>query len=267
MPISPARAFFESALRDKITFNTSHRMAPSETALAERMLARGLELEGLYEEVYSATEVDEQRHIFLACCVLDIGLCWTEADGRQARDDKKRLEELNADIAELADELAGLLEQRTAVNERGAFSTDHAFHILDVMDEAARGNGLYPLYLREPLDHLRGRFELKYWPKLAEVVRAIGQDSTRAGVEPLDPLTAAMCQSTRSSKADVVRAIQASIEHNKRGGMHCLPDSFKLTDGALASLTNVLLDLHADKLVDAEYVKNIGNRPLKRRKD
>jgi len=266
MSLHPSQSFFESALRQKIAYNTENRIAPSESALANRMLNRGLELKGLYVEAYEATTVDLERHIFLNCCALDIGLCWTEADGRQAREDKKRLSELNAEIAKRADELADLMQRRTAINERGSFLTNHTIHILDVLDEAGQSNGLFRHSLHEPLDQLRGRFDFKYWPKLDEIVRAIGVDASQVKVEAMDPLTAAMCESTRPSRADVVRAIQASIEANKRSGLGSLPKRFKLSNDALASLANVLLDLPAEKLLDARDVKNIGARPLKRRK-
>lgn len=265
MPSNQAREFFENCLQGKIDYNDEHHVSPSETALARRILARGLELKGMYDAAYSGLQDDFARRTFLDCCVLAVGLFWTETDGKQARDDKKRLEELNAAIAEQADELSRLLEQRERLNSKAAVTTDAAYHIIDIFDQANPGGGLYQSFLREPLDGLRGRFDLKYWPKLADVVQAIGEDAARADVKPADPLTAAMCESTRSSKADVVRAIQASIADNKHGGMGCLPKSFKLSDGALASLASVLLDLPPNAVIDAKYVKNIGERSLKRR--
>lgn len=265
MPSNQAREFFENCLQGKIDYNTEHHAAPSETALARRLLARGLELKGMYDTAYSGLRDDDARRTFLDCCVLGVGLCWTDSDGKQAREDKKRLEELNAAIAEQADDLSRLLEQRERLNNQSAVTTDAAYHIIDIFDQANPDGGLYQSFLREPLDGLRGRFDLKYWPKLADVVQAIGEDAARAEVKPADPLTAAMCESTRSSKADVVRAIQASVADNKHGGMGCLPRSFKLTDEALASLAGVLLDLPADAMVDAKYVKNIGKRSLKQR--
>lgn len=115
------------------------------------------------------------------------------------------------------------------------------------MHQAGPNNGLYQSFLKNELENLTGRFELKYWPSLASMVRVIGLDAGKAEVTADDVRTAAMSESKRPSRADFIRALHSGVSDNQHSGMGGLRRSFRLSDSAAATLANVILDLPPEK--------------------
>ncbi|MCD9098041.1 hypothetical protein LU699_13140 [Luteimonas fraxinea] len=249
-----------------IRYNADRAILPVESGIAERLLSRGEELASVYEEILQKLpEHGTAWKTFLGCCVLATAAYWNPDKGRKNRDSREQLKGANARIAQLASELSDLLKERERLENTSPFTGSSHYHICEVIEEANSDNRFDPTRLKQPLHDLCGHFGLKYCPSLASIVAVIGRDAGAAVVEATDPRTAVLCNSSRPSKADLIRAIQAGIKDNQHGGMGGLPRSFKLSDSALGTLGNVLLDLPVSELMTAEYVKNLRRRDQPKR--
>jgi len=257
---SSAQQICEDYLREQIRSNNEKGILRSENQVAEKLLARSDEVAHIYEEVYSQLCEDGIAWKTFLGCVLSTGAFWSPEKIAKYRGVRNELVEVNLAIAKHAHVLADLLNHRTALNNESAFSSDTHYHICDVVTQASAGNGLYRSWVKDPLSHLRSQFDLKYWPSLDECVRAIGEDANNAKVDATDPLTEAATKSTRPSKADFLRALLASIKENRGDHLGDIPENFRPSDEALASLVIVLLDLPSERIVDATYVKNLRLR-------
>ncbi|WDJ79057.1 hypothetical protein JH282_16445 [Xanthomonas campestris pv. campestris] len=230
-------------------------------------MSRSSELQPVYEEIEKLLGLHgSEWKVFLDWCVLATGTHWTPSKNRENRANRKRVEQVNAKIAALSARLADFLEERDSICNTSPFSSDTLYHPIDVMEHAGQDNFLYRSHLKPELEALTYRFDLKYWPSLADMVRAIGQDAEDAEVATNDVRTAAMSESKRPSNADFIRALHEGVAENQRSGMGGLPRSFRLSDSAAATLANVLLELPPDAMVDAKYAKNIRERD-QRKKD
>lgn len=249
-----ARRICEAHLRDQIRYNLEHNILPSEISVAERMLANGEALQRFYEEIYPALNEDGITWKHALNCALYVGTFWTPEDIAERRAGRKELEQLNNEISQRASQLSELLDRRTKLYEESGFGAETHYAIYEVIDAASEHNGHYQNYLKEPLQRLR-RFDLKYWPSLADCIRVIGTDAWQAELEPDNRLTAAATRSSRPSKADSVRALLASIEDHRGEWPGGIPTSFEFSNGALADLVNVLFELLTKELVSDEYIK------------
>ncbi|MBW8375975.1 MAG: hypothetical protein K0M59_18565 [Stenotrophomonas sp.] len=264
MPLNSAQRVCEEFLQEQIRRNEAEGIVPSESKVARNMISRGLELRSVYQELEQSLGFGGiEWKIFLEFCVLATGAHWTPEKSIADRAARKRLDKVNEAIADLADQLAELLDERDEINNRGPFSSATLHHPVEVIDRACQRNGHYQSFLKERLESLC-QFDLKYWPSLSEMVRVIGADAEKADVQSHDPRSAAMSQTSRPSVADFVRAIEEGIAENQHSGLGGLPASFRLSDESIATLANVLLNLSAKSGKDAKYVKNIRERDRRR---
>ncbi|MCC5074128.1 hypothetical protein JH308_07655 [Xanthomonas campestris pv. campestris] len=262
-----AQQVCEDHLREQITNNEEAGICASETKAAQRLLSRSAELKPIYKEIEKSLGLRGlEWKVFLDCCVLATGAYWTPSKNLEDRSSRRRLEQVNTKIAALSFRLADLLDERDSISNTSPFSSNTLYHPIDVMERADQNNFLYRSHLKPELENLTSRFDLKYWPSLADMVRAIGRDAENAEVATNDARTAAMSESKHPSKADFVRALHEGVADNQHSGMGGLPRSFRLSDSAAATLANVLLELPADEMVDAKYAKNIRGRD-QRKKD
>jgi hypothetical protein len=256
---SDARRICEEHLQEQIRYNLEHKILPSENSVAERMLASGNALQRFYGEIYPALSHDGITWKHALHCALYVGTFWTPEDIAERRAGRKELEQLNEEISQRATHLSELLDRRTRLYEQSGFGAETHYAIYDVIDAASERNGHYQNYLKEPLKRLH-RFDLKYWPSLADCIRVIGTDAWQAELAPDNSLTAAATRSSRPSKADSVRALLASVEDHRGDWLGGIPTSFEFSNGALADLVNVLFELPVDDLVSDEYMKTERHR-------
>lgn len=256
--ISKARQICEDYLREEIRSNDEKRILPSENRIAERLLARGDELVDVYEVVHTKLARDDIAWKIFLGRLLTTAAFWSLEELAQARADRNALADLNQSIAKHAHALSSLLADRDELHNRSPFSSGTHYDICEVIAEASADNSRFESYLKEPLDHLSGRFDMKYWPSISSCIRVIGDDAENAKIVADDPLTAAATRSTRPSKADFVRALRESIDEIRGDWLGGVPEAFVLSNDAMATLVNVLLDLPPDELVDGTYVKNLG---------
>ena len=257
--VNPQQACEDLLLEGK-QYNIEHHILPSENAVADRLLARGVELKDAYDELHGKLHARPPAlQVFLGL-VLSTAAFWNPQKMLKARTARNDLTNVNQQIARKANELAELLDQRTDLHNTSGFSSETHYHVGDVIEAASQNNCLFQSYVQEKLDALRGQFDLKYWPSLGDFMRELASDAEKAEMAATDPLTAAATAATRPSKADFFKALFASIEENSTENYGQLPRAFKLTDRTLASLANCALDLGPDELVDEAYVKRLRQR-------
>lgn len=250
----------ESILTEGKRYNIEHGILPSENAVADRLLARGVELKEAYEELHDKLYPHPPTLKVFLDLLLSTAAFWSPEKIAQARVERDELAGVNRQIARKAEELAELLERRTDLNNTSGFSSETHYHVCDVIEAASGNNYLFNSWVKDRLDALRGQFDLKYWPSLDQFVRTLAADADSASMEATDPLTAAATVASRPSRADFFKALFAAIEENSARNYGQLPKDFKLTDGALASLANCALDLNPDELADSTYVKRLRQR-------
>lgn len=250
----------ENILLDGKRYNTERHILPSENAVADRLLARGIELQEAYEELHVKLHAHPPAlQVFLGL-VLSTAAFWNPEKIQEARAARSDLANVNQQIARKSAELATLLEQRSDLHNTSGFSSDTHYHVCNVIEAASQHNYLFKSYLYEKLADLRSQFDLKYWPSLGNFLQELASDAQKAVMEATDPLTAAATSAARSSKADFFKALFVAIEESSATSYGQLPRGFKLTDRTLASLANCALDLGPDDLVDDAYMKRFRQR-------
>ncbi|MHB0764023.1 hypothetical protein ACYCFC_06535 [Stutzerimonas sp. NM35] len=241
-------------------YNTERSLLRSENAIIDRLLTRGLELKSAYGELYEKLHSRPPALRVLLGLLLSTAAFWSPEKIAKSRDRRDELIETNRQIGRKAAELAQLLEQRTWLHETSGFSSRTHYHVCDVIEAAAGNHSLFNAYVKDRLDTLCGQFDLKYWPSPDQLVRALAADANSATLEATDPLTRAASTGTRPSRTDFSKALFAAIEENSTQSGGPLPEDFRLSDGALASLANCALDLGPDELADSTYVKRLRQR-------
>lgn len=255
------RQVCEDILRKGRAYNIERGILPSENAVADRMLARGLELADAYGELHDTLQGERIPLQVALGLVLSTAAHWSPAKIAQARAARAQLLDVNQRIAQQAESLAALLEQRDTLHNTAGFSTETHYHVCDVIDAAGGRNGWFRSHVQERLHTLQSQFDLKYWPSPGDFVRELGIDAASASSpEATDPLTAAATSSTRHSLADYFRALLAAIDENSTRAFGQLPRGFRVSDSSLADLANCALGLGPDDLVDGPYVKRLRQR-------
>lgn len=255
-----AKSVCEAYLGKEIDSNEASGILPSQTALARRMLARGDDLQRFYEEIYPRLNQDGIAWKHVIGCALYIGSYWTPQKIARYRTEREQLVDINREIAKVAGTLAALLEKRDHLHNHSSFSSGTHYAIREVIDAASEHNGHYQSFLKGPLHQLAGRFDLKYWPALSEIVRVIATDAAQAQVSADSGVAEVATESSRRSKADMLRAFFQNVEEQRGTYDGAIPPDFELTNIALADLFNVLLDLPADQLITEAYVKTERHR-------
>lgn len=255
--------FCEAFLRSEIANNTQNNILPSESAVAERLLARRLEMMPVYAELLRKLAPDERAIRVLLGVILSTTF-WDPEAIAEARAGRARLEAVNAEIAEKADALAQLLGEREELHNHSGFSSNTEYYPLNLIDRAGEDIYLYKSYVREPLKATR-TYDLKYWPKIADCIAVLARDAERAEIEASDDITEAATCASRKGLADYLKAIFAGIESRREGLPILLPLDFTLTNANLAALINCSLDLGADEGVGADFVKGVRQRERARK--
>lgn len=240
-------------------YNREKNICPSENTLIDRIVDQKhsliqpfLEIEQTYSGVYLYRFFDS---------TLGATLYWKPNQMKLAREQQRALDATNSKIANLSHELASLLELRTELKEHSGFTSDNAYSIIKLVDQAAEYNGHYTSWVREPLLGLVQQFDLKYWPTISEVVTQLGEDAFDSESYASNPLTAAATSVKQSSKKDFFRAWMTALSE---ADVPRFEGPFPVSDGSVASLANVLLNLGPDEIVDAAYVKTFRHHEKKR---
>lgn len=260
-----ATAACEAVLAEEISYNIQHAILPSEIAVARTLLSRRPELHEAYAELYAKLRDFPRALKAFFGLVLSTAAFWNPEEIAQARAARDALVKVNRAIYEHASHVAQLLQQRSEIQNSSDFSTETHYHVIDVAMAAAAEVYLFNSYVRPKLETLRSQFDLKYWPSLSTCLQVIADDAAAASPQALDPQTAAATSGARASLADFGKALFVAIDEHAAHNHGPLPVGFRLTDGTVASLVNCALDLDADHLVDAGYVKRLRQREREER--
>ncbi|WP_409319931.1 hypothetical protein, partial [Pseudomonas putida] len=245
----------ENVLRADYQYNLEHEIWPSINRWIEGMLGRTTELADTYVELHrtlgEAPRALESFFDVFATAVYS----WNPEKSKEAREDREELTELNVRISKAAELLSKLLSRRTEVKEMSSFSSDTYYHIMDVIEDASEGNGLFSSHVKRKLDVLTHQYDLKYWPSIAKVVAQIGVNAANAVTVADDSAASAATESRRPGLSDFLKAFEAELDMNKVTNIGFIPDDFSLSDSSMASLVNCGLGLAVEDLIDASYVK------------
>jgi hypothetical protein len=237
--------------------NIEKSIWPTDVITINYLLTQSAAMKSVYDELSVLSA--QQRAQFLDQLVGTLSF-WSPENAIEMREARNRLIDVNKKISILAKDLADLLEERSALENQHPFTSNTHYHIAHVIKEASRDNYHFRSFLAEPLQELAGQFDLKYWPYLPAVINEIGDDADAAEIHATDPRTEAATSSSRSSKADFVRAMLSMIDELKDTPNLGFPESFGLSDSAMADIVNVCLKLSTEELVDSTYVKNLRHR-------
>lgn len=255
-----ARETCETILREDKQQNLELKILPSRNLVIDRLLLRRVELGEAYVELHDKLGRHPPALTIFFDVLLGAAAFWNPAKVAESRQGRRRLETVNAMIADRAADLAELLREREALHNHSGFAGDTPSHIGDVIESAAERNPWFNSWLRKPLGALRGQFDSKYWPEIHEVIDAVGLDAKAAALEPTDPVTAAATTGPRGSLADFFKALYAGLNENGAGQGGFLPSDFRLSDESLAVLGSCALDLGPDDLVAGTYIKRLRQR-------
>lgn len=249
----------EAVIQKERVYRIERSIAGSQVKVFDRLLRRRLELSDAYEEVFAKLGAHCQALKVFFDVLASTAAFWNPQANAKARKDKSTLVEVNRLIEERASELARLLAKRTQLCNDSGFSCGTHYHPIDVLHAAAQSNSEYRHRVKEPLEALTERYDLRHWPTLPEFAQAIAADAAKA-----DPqATHAWTEAGTGSRATLVGTFSAwfvALEEARRGLHKFLPDDFELTDRSAASLMSCALDLAPDEVVDATYVKGLRQR-------
>lgn len=239
---------------------TDARVWHSLVKIIDRLLSRRLELTDAYEELYGALKDWRALDQFFDAVIVSAAF-HSPAKINEARDARADLQITNAEIAKLGHLLAEQLQHRDKLMNTSSFSAAAHHHVIDLVDEASSSNPLYGAYIKEELDALRYRFDMKYWPSLASCVYALAADAERSTVYANNALTKVSTTGPhRAREADFFKALLHAIDDRSTRRGCFVPDGYRPSDQALATLGNCALDLPPEKFMDGIQVKSLRQR-------
>lgn len=256
----PATEFCEAYLRSEIADCTERGILRSEVAVARRLLARSLELADAYSEI--DRQLRNRRNAVESCmkAILYTTAQWNPEKLAAARQGRKRLDTVNRLIAEKAAELSELLDELSDLHNSSRYHSETHYDICEVIVAASRDNYLFQSYVQDKLETLSGRFDMKYWPTLSDVIGVLATDAGQATSEASDPMTEVGTRASRASQADYFKALFKAMEDNTVSNGGFIPDSFSLSDAAYAAIGSCALDLVGDAIAGSDYVKRLRQR-------
>lgn len=249
----------ERVLLDDIRYNEEHAILARRNTIARRLLERRTELVDAYTDLVTRFRYERPIAVVLDQ-ILVAATYWNKDETAKMRISRADLEQVNRRIARVADELSGLLEQRSHLHNHSEFSSETHYHPIELIDVAAKGNGLYGSFLKDKLDALRYQFDLKYWPSLPSMTRAIAADAREAVVSVTNEVTEAATTGKRASDTDFFRAFYVGLEHCKTALGGLVPNDFDMVDRTLAALATCALGKGPDEPFSSDYVKQCRAR-------
>lgn len=252
-PIQECKELLQEKKKDYIDKN----IWPSDVRIIDRLLSRDAEMRSVYLELGKLTKL--QKTMILRE-VLSVAASWNPQKAINYRAERERLTEINQKIGKTARQLSELIAMRDKLHNESGFTSDTHYSIVDVLDVAARNNNLYAFDAMDELIQLRGRFDLKYWPLIENVVQELSNNAINSTVTASDSYTHAATSSRKSSLADFFRVLLEAFEENTTTNHGYIPAGFRFTDRSLANIANCALDIELEKMIDSEYVKRCRQR-------
>lgn len=175
----PPKQICEAILQEEKRYNYEHDILYGECAVADRLLARGVELQDAYVELHDKLHGRPPAlQVFLGV-ILSTVASWNPEKNQEVRSARDDLIRINQQIAQRAAELAGLLEERSNLHDTSGFSSSTHYHVCQVIESASQHNYLFQSYVRDRLRSIRSQFDLKYWPSLGQCLDELASSSAR----------------------------------------------------------------------------------------
>lgn len=223
----------------------------------ERLITRHDEMKPVYSELQEKNVTGRQLWIFLEQCIF-AGAFATADKHAALRADYTELQTLSKDISRTAIQLETMIRRRSDIlNRNGSFTIDRLICLTDYLDEAGHDNGLYQRFIQPRLDELRS-FDLKYWPEFADLLQVLGSECTE--VQILDDATAAIVSARRASLTDFFKELFSRLHDISDDSPYGLKRGSRLSDSAIATLSNILCERLPDEVIDEGYVKRVRQR-------
>lgn len=223
----------------------------------ERLIARHEEMAPVYSELEERGIAGQRLWVLLEQCIFagDFG---TADNHALLRADYRELQSIGNEIPLLSRRLATLLRRRCDIlNRSGAFSVNTQTRVTGYIDAAGCGNALYQSWIKPELAAL-DRFDLKYWPEMADVLQALAEEAAELSCR--DEATKAIVSARRASLTDFFRELFSNLHEVSDGSPWGLPVRLKLSDSSMATLSNIICDLSTDEMIGEEYVKRARQR-------
>ncbi|SNZ19618.1 hypothetical protein [Cohaesibacter gelatinilyticus] len=238
--------------RDK---SITQNYIPEAVVIAGRFIERRFELVDFYKELDTKLKSNSTALYQFFDSVFLTASYWNLEENKKARAERNELKTINEQIAIAARKLSGLMEQRTNLNDTSGFYSDTHYGVCETLDAAGGSNFSYESWVQDDFKQLYCRFGLTYWPTFTEFFEELAQDAEQAEIRASNEVTAAATTGARSSLKDYLRALQKHLDDNFLAFPHLVTAHFRLSDSAIASLVNCVLDLDPDEMKDAAYVK------------
>ena len=223
-----------------------------------RLLDRTHEMSDVYAELENKFSTLQSERILEI--IVSVAAFWNAEEAIKLRNQRRSLIDLNDKIASVANNLSELISERQKVaEESGLFAYDDC-HPIDWIEHAAKDHHLFQGWIKEKLDYLTGRFDLKYWPETYEVVKSIGDFARENQVLTTHNWTEALISSRKSSWVDVLRALLCALNDEH---VYAPLRDFKpvqISDKSLATIINCSLHMPPEETIDETMIKNARQR-------
>lgn len=223
----------------------------------ERLIMREHEMAPVWEELAEKRVTGIPLWILIEQCIL-AAVEGESGEHNTIRAEYRELQTLNEEISAMSIRLALLIDERDALlNRSGHFHVERMLRLTDVIDAAGNDNYLYRTRIKPELENL-GQYDLKYWPDMAALLHALGEEKTEITFRY--DASEAIAFARPSLRTDFFRNIFDRIREISDGSAYGLRPDFRLSDASLSTLCNVLLDLLPDEMTDAAYLKGVRQR-------
>lgn len=109
----------------------------SDIRIIDRLLYRRDELKDAYSELYTKFKNDHKLLEIALNLFIDAASQWNPEEVKEAREDRRKLENVNKQISIRANELADLLALRSELENTSSFSSVTYCHIANVIYDAS----------------------------------------------------------------------------------------------------------------------------------
>lgn len=170
--------------------------SPKDKQIVKRLVERNDEMKAVYAEIEKkmarmAPHVMKGMERFphplvgiwpythaheMLSAIIDGAKFYTERAARDAREQRRILNDLRKAVIKSTEKLIGLLTRIEQIQEKGRMSSEAATDVFDLIDRAGRGNLLFESHIAPIISHTRRFDPGRYYPDFKEVLRALIQE-------------------------------------------------------------------------------------------